>query len=131
MQIDVTEAGAWLAAIVPALAGFGIYLRRERVANASAHAVITERRAESAVHGSHTGEIENLRKRITALDTAFVEQAATLSAQAKRISALEATHIGVGSHLDNLILCEFCTATNASLMEAIKRAMAKASEEDD
>lgn len=124
MSDDLTNAMTVLGGIVTAVTGGIFWARNNRTANSKAKADQAANYADAAVHQGQGDEIVDLRKRISALDTAFVSHSA-------RIALLEAVIVGADTHIDNLVLCKECTKTNKSILDAMVELLAKAKEKKD
>ena len=123
MDFDIDTSTKVIVGIVTAIAAAAMHLRSERVKNAGANANVANLNLETATHNGQSEEIISLRERLNKLDQAFVAQAAELYKQASRISTLEATHLGVSTHVSNLMLCDACTTNNAKILTALTKAL--------
>lgn len=128
MQIDTDNYGTIAAAILSAIGGMGWWLRREKVENSKAKEYISESNASTVKYDGQAEEIMALRQEISELRKAFVAQAATVAQQQQQISVLQAAHLGVSTHFDNLLLCDTCQINNKKLLAALEKAIEKSVE---
>ena len=128
MQIDTDNYGTITAAILSVIGGMGWWLRREKVEDSKAKEIISESNASSVKFNGQAEEIVALRQEIGELRKAFVAQAAVVAQQQQQISVLQAAHLGVSTHFDNLLLCDTCQINNKKLLTALEKAIEKSIE---
>lgn len=123
MDFDIDTSTKIIIGIVTAIAGAATYFRAEKLKNASIEADVADLNLRRTTDKGRADEIVTLRDRINSLDTMLNIQSAALSHTMSRISALEASHIGVSMHLDNLLLCNVCTKDNEKILTALHKAL--------
>lgn len=128
MQIDTGNYGSVTAVLLAVVSGLGIWLRQERVAGSKARETIAASDASTAKHEGQAEEIIALRQEVSELRKAFVAQAALVAQQQQQIAILQAAHLGVSTHFDNLLLCDTCQAANKKLLAALQKAIEKSIE---
>lgn len=128
MQIDTDNYGTIAAAVLSAIGGMGLWFRRERVENSKAKELISESTASSVKYDGQAEELITLRQEVSELRKAFVAQAAIVAQQQQQIAVLQAAHLGVSTHFDNLLLCDTCQINNRKLLSALEKAIEKSIE---
>lgn len=128
MQIDTDNYGTITASFLSVIGGMVWWLRKERVQDSIAKEVISEANASTVKYDGQAEEIMALRQEIGELRKAFVGQAALIAQQQQQISVLQAAHLGVSTHFDNLLLCDTCQINNKKLLAALEKAIEKSIE---
>lgn len=123
MDFDIDNSTKLIIGLITAIAGAATYLRSEKIKNAGAKADVAELNLATTVTNGHTEEIIALRDRLNILDSSLAIQTAALAHTMSRISILEASHLGVSMHVDNLMLCELCTSNNEKVLAALHKAL--------
>lgn len=129
MQIDTDNYGTITAAILSVIGGMGWWVRRERVENSKAKESISMSNANSVKFDGQAEELIALRQEVGELRKAFVAQAATVAQQQQQIAVLQAAHLGVSTHFENLLLCDTCQINNKKLLIALEKAIGRSLEE--
>lgn len=128
MQIDTDNYGSITAVVLTVVSGVALWLRQERVANSKDTETIAASNASTIRHDGQAEEIVALRQEVSELRKAFVAQAAVVAQQQQQIAVLQASHLGVSTHFDNLLLCDTCQAANKKLLVALEKAIEKSIE---
>ena len=120
---EMEAVAAIVVGIASSLTGGVVWYRSNRIANAKADASVAANYADETVHTGQAAEIQDLRTRVSELNSAFVSQAAEQGRLKSKVSDLEAMLIGISQHHDNLMLCEDCMANNARVLAALNKTL--------
>lgn len=123
MDLDIDTSTKILIGLATAIAATATYFRSEKVKNAAATADVADLNLKTVIDNGQAEEIVSLRERLNSLDNLLSVQSSALAHTMSRISALEAAHLGVSMHVDNLLLCETCTSNNEKVLVALHKAL--------